>query len=409
MGLRPFELDGENGQACDDERNAWTGSNQEDEPDDRHGYPDDEDDDPSNQTEQRRALPGGRLRGGIAHCTECTCETNQLGWGVAGGCGLALGFGGVHPVDFGARIALRFLPESRRVFVDGWGDPALLDLLDITQQTMPRRAAVEWERTWEEGSLRVRHGRFDSPVPELPAAAADGFVLEIGPRGGSGRVCVLLPAWNDEGFRTRRRLAEGLAGRGITSWLIEAPLYGMRRVLHGSTPIRTVADFAVMTRTIVEEARALIVEARAAGYHAGVAGFSMGGSLTAVTAATLAMPIAVAPLAAAHAPDAVFTQGVLRSSVAWEALGENAWSRLADQLGRPSVLRVPPTAATRRAVMVAASADGFVPRAAAAAIHHHWPGSVMRWVRAGHATLLWRRSAALVDGIAHAFERTTAI
>ncbi len=222
------------------------------------------------------------------------------------------------------------------------------------------------------------------------------------------RRCVLLPAWNDEGYLTRRKLAERLADYGIGALILEAPLYGSRRIKARGTPIRTVSDFAVMTRGIVEEGRSLTWWAVQHSQLGGVAGYSMGGSLAAAVGASLDCSFALAPLAAAHAPDAVFVDGVLRAAIAWDALGRDARDRLRVTLAMPSVLRIAPTPATSTAVLVGASRDGFVPPAATQAVHDHWPGSELRWVRAGHATLLWRHLDVLAAAIAASFDRVAA-
>ncbi len=311
----------------------------------------------------------------------------------------------MHPIDLAARGVLHLLPRRRRVFIDGWGDPALLDLLDITTTAAPPPIEVVWERPRLDGEVRLRHGTFVSPISGLPAAAASAFVLGIEREAATGKVCVMLPAWNDEGYLTRRKFAEDLAASGIGTILLEAPFYGTRRCVHGGSPVRTVSDFALMTRAVVEEGRALLAWLTAHDIAAGVAGFSMGGSLAAAVGATTELPVAVAPLAAAHAPAPVFVEGVISASIAWDALGDNGRERLFEQLGRSSVLRLPPTPATSTAVAVGATRDGFVPPAATEAIHAHWPGSEIQWVTAGHATLLWRHRRSLVGAIIRAFER----
>jgi dienelactone hydrolase len=302
----------------------------------------------------------------------------------------------MHPIDFGAGIALRFLPGSKRVFSAGWGAPELLELLDITQAGPPPEFEVRWERSWDDHGLHLRHGRFDSPVAGLPHAAAAAFVSSVAPAGGTDRWCVLLPAWNDEGYTTRRKFAHRLAAAGVGALMLEAAMYGQRRPFHGGTPIKTVADFALMTRTIVEEGRGLVDWLHRAGATAGVAGYSMGGSLAATVGATIPYPIALAPLVCS---------GAISKSVAWDALGADGRVRLADQLMRPSVVRLAPTPATKTAVLVGATGDGFVPPEATEAIHQHWPGAEMRWIRRGHASLLWWGIDELTDAIVRSFER----
>jgi pimeloyl-ACP methyl ester carboxylesterase len=73
-----------------------------------------------------------------------------------------------------------------------------------------------------------------------------------------------------------------------------------------------------------------------------------------------------------------------------------------------SVLRLPVPDWTKAAVLVAARRDGFVPTRAVEALHHHWPGSELRWRSGGHATLLWRQRHALADAVADSFDRLAA-
>lgn len=314
----------------------------------------------------------------------------------------------MHVVDRAAGVALRLLPHGKRVFADGWGAGETADLLDVTAAGPPRALDLTWEPTTRHAGHETREGRFTAPVPGLPPAARVGHVLHVSPAGGGDATCVMLPAWNDEGYATRLRLATRLAATGLASYLVEAPFYGRRRVAPGGSPVRTVADFALLSRSVVEEGRSLVAGLAAEGRSVGVAGYSMGGSLAATVGATLELPMAIAPLAAAHAPAPVFTEGVIRNAVAWDALGPGGRGRLGELLSRPSLLRIPPTPSTRNAVLVAATKDGFVAGEATQAIHRHWPGSELRWVRAGHATLLWRRIDVLVAAVVDAFARSKA-
>jgi hypothetical protein len=314
----------------------------------------------------------------------------------------------MHPIDRGAGLALRFLPSDKRVFSQGWGDAATIELVDITAAGPPASIDVEWGRPDTSGALVQTDGRFAAPLTGLPDAAQQGHVLHVAPHGDAMGTCVLLPAWNDEGYGTRLRFATRLAARGLASYVLEAPFYGHRRSAPGGSPVRTVADFALLTRSIVEEGRSLVAGLARTGAPTGVAGYSMGGSLAATVGATLDLPIAVAPLAAAHAPSSVFSEGVLSNGVAWDALEPEGRTRLTEVLLGPSLLRIDPTPATRTAVLVGATRDGFVTPPVTKAIHDHWPGSELRWVRAGHATLLWWHIDDLVQAIADSFARTAA-
>ena len=55
-------------------------------------------------------------------------------------------------------------------------------------------------------------------------------------------------------------------------------------------------------------------------------------------------------------------------------------------------------------MLVAATGDGFVPPTASQAIADHW-GAEIRWIRAGHGTLLARHRDALVEAVVDSIER----
>ena len=313
----------------------------------------------------------------------------------------------MHLIDRGAGVVLRFLGDHERVFRDGWGDSDLLSHIDLARVTPPAAIEIEWDMPRRSDRLVLTNGRFVSPVKCLPEAARQAQVRLVKPSKAARRVCVLLPAWNDEGYATRMRLAKRLAAAGVASILLEAAFYGQRRVDRTGSPIRTVSDFALLSRSVVDEGRAIVSHLVEQGRLAGVSGYSMGGSLAAVVAATVEVPLAVTLLAASYSPHVVFLHGVLRDAVAWKALEPGGRERLADVLETGSVLSVPPSPATRRAVIVAARGDGFVPAESSLAIHHHWPGSEMQWVNGGHASLLWTRPGVLAEAMVHGFDRAT--
>ena len=197
-----------------------------------------------------------------------------------------------------------------------------------------------------------------------------------------------------------------LAQRGIASVILENPFYGVRRPQHRDQPIHTVADFVLMGDGAVGEARAMLATLQPK-EEVGIGGYSMGGNMTAIVSTTMPFPVATAALAASHSPGPVYLNGVLRNGIDWEALGGEAASRarLARLLYRASALLVEPPPHTSNAVIVAATRDGFVPARAATALHEHWPGSVLHWVDAGHATLLWWHKELLADAVAESFDR----
>jgi dienelactone hydrolase len=311
----------------------------------------------------------------------------------------------MHPLDLLAGLLYRLPSRRTVVFPDGWGDEEGLALFDAAFGPEPPPAQIEWGRKEEHRRFRRRRGWFTSPVADrLPTAARAVPVEEILPAQGAVRHVVMLPAWNDHGFEERRKLAVLLAERGIGARSFDIPFYGTRRTTPaGSQAIRTVADFARMGHGAVQEARALL-----AGLDepsVGVTGYSMGGNLAALTAAATTRPMAVAAIAASHSPAPVYLDGVLSGAIAWGALGGRAAApELRATLAKATATAVAPLPHLRAAVVVAATGDGFVPAASSQVLADHW-GVDLHTIRAGHATLLWRRREDLADLVVEAFDR----
>jgi pimeloyl-ACP methyl ester carboxylesterase len=255
----------------------------------------------------------------------------------------------------------------------------------------------------------MRDFSFESPFDMLPEEATTVRARWITTDPEPERVAVLHPAWNDEDYDTRTRIARMLLERGVASVLIQHPLYGERR--RGAPlefPVPLVSDFCVMGRAAVLEGRSLVTHLVDAGYRVGVSGYSMGGNIAGFVGALVEQPVAVAPLAASYAAEPVFFGGVLRNTIAWDSLGgktDAVIERLGAVLRAGSILNHPPPEHTRAAVIVGGTRDGYVPTSAVQAIHRHWPGSRMEWVRAGHASLLIRHRPRLIDAIVDAFDR----
>jgi hypothetical protein len=317
----------------------------------------------------------------------------------------------MHWLDGISARALARTPPQKRVFRGGWGDPAALD--EYLQEAavappLPEAPVDEGpEQAWN--GLRARDLTFDSPGRYLTNANRLARARLIDSPAGADRAVVLMASWNDHGYEGRRRLAADLAARGIASALLEQPFYGERRSDPADEqPITTVADFMWMGRAAVLEGRVLADYLRRKGYQVGVTGYSMGGNMAGFLAATMPFPVAPALLAAAHSPGPAFLHGILQRTVDWEALGGDTpevRQRLSDVLHSASILRFPAPPHARAAVLVAATRDGYIPTAAAQAIHRHWPGSELEWVNGGHATLLWFHRDRLVAAVLRSFER----
>lgn len=313
----------------------------------------------------------------------------------------------MHPIDRGVAIMARRGPERLRIFPAGWGDPGHIELLGNTDllSSEPPEVQISWSPTKHLTDRTVRDGWFRAPT-DVPSKAATATVRLIQPPRGADRLCLLMAAWNDHGYDTRQLLAEELLLRDIGSLILEIPYYGGRRVVEpDEQPIPTVADFARMGVGAVTEGRALLHHFRSR-YQMGVSGYSMGGNIGALVGAAAGFPVAMAPLAASHSPGPVFLDGVISNGIQWDALGgRDQEDMLRTALSSVSVLNVAPPSWASCAVMVIGRSDGFIPRSAAEALHAHWPGSELRRVPGGHATVLWRQRAAMADAVENSFTR----
>ncbi len=313
----------------------------------------------------------------------------------------------MHPIDrLGSTIVSRG-PDRLRFFTDGWGDLSAIDAADIPSEP-PRPIGIEWVSNAVDDGITTSVGVFESPVATLPDHARHGAVTRVLPVDGTDRMVVLMAAWNEHDSRARFGIARRLARRGIGSLVLENPYYGIRRPNdHDGQPIRTVADFFRMGIGAVTEGRGLLAAVREEGFVPGVAGYSMGGNVAALVSSTMPFPVATAPLAASYSPAPVYLDGALRGGIDWTALGgeSSAEVRLREALLKASVLDRPAPDHARHAVLVSARSDGYVPPTATRALHAHWPGSELRWVGAGHATLLWLHKSALATAIEDSFLR----
>ena len=307
------------------------------------------------------------------------------------------------------RLAIRFVRSSRypKFFSAGWGDQDALELFlaNSDQHPEPPAAEIHWSAdTSDDRDTVVRDGIFQSPSPDLPPEIATARVRWMSGRNGSERVCLLMPATNDHGYVTRSRLAKHLARSDVASLMLESPFYGSRKVSGGGP--HTVLEAMILGRAAATEGLSLARAFQSEGRTVGVSGYSMGGSISAVISALSTSPLATAPLAASHSPAPVFCEGVLRQAVDWAALGGATAQRdLADVLGRSSALLLPPPVHASSAIFAVGRDDGYIPPHAITSLHRHWPGSELRWLRGGHASIYFVGFRRLAGVIVEAFER----
>jgi len=320
-------------------------------------------------------------------------------------------------------LAGRLVARRARFFEEGWGSSALLERLSGGPQgfALPELHEVTLSAPRREGGVLVQEGRFPSPaaVGPLPAASAEArFQLLLPTKAGPRPpVCLFLAASGDHGFGLRRFLAQPLLSAGVGALLLENPYYGSRRPPgQKGEALRTVADLLLMGRATAVEAVALLGWLLARGHpKVGLSGYSMGGSMAAYAACFFPLPLAVIPVAVAHSAAPVFTQGVLSALPDWESLGrtcggaEAARRRLAELLEGLSITRLAPLPHPRRAIIVAARKDGFVPSASTLRLLQHWRGTELRYLPGGHVSGLLAGRSIIARAILDAFSRVEAL
>ncbi len=307
----------------------------------------------------------------------------------------------LHPVDRLASLLQQSL--APRVFCNGWGEESHLGALDVGDPGPPARITPVLEApTRVEGCTWAR-GTFPSPETRLPEASRTARFVWVRPEAGETGTAVLLAAWGEHSLVPRLRMATRLAARGLGSVILENPLYGSRRTRPGQV-ITTVAEFAVMGRAVVQEARALAEWARPHG-AVGFGGFSMGANTAALAGALTPFPVAMGLMAPSHSPGPVWRDGAVRGSVDVDALGPDALDRLTEALSRVSVLAIPPPPHAAHAVIVAGRRDGYVLAETTEALADHWPEAEVRWTDAGHGTLIWFHRSDWIDAIVDSFGR----
>jgi dienelactone hydrolase len=294
---------------------------------------------------------------------------------------------------------------------EGWGESGMLELgAEVLQVREPVPLAPRWTSERRQSGVLVRDGVVPSPLERLAPECRDVHVRWLLPDGQRPRgVYVLLSSWGEEGYGRRTWLAARLLREGYGVMLLENAFYGLRRGLAQRGPILPrFSDLVLMGLATLQEARGLLGYLRAEGHRPGIAGYSMGGQMALMTGASIPWPLPIVGMAPSASPVAVLTEGPLQRGVAWKALGggdpAGARNRLREELGRISVLALPPPADPSRAIIVGTARDGFVPPREMEAIARHW-GAELRWIPAGHVSAVVFHRNALQQAMLDAFAR----
>jgi len=314
---------------------------------------------------------------------------------------------GAHPID----VVVAWLMCGSKLFTRGWGDESLLT--DLAQHTgfanPPPAMCVDWRTTARRGSNVQRDGTFESPLRLLPRDARTAYVRAWS-RPGNAAACVILAGSREEGYSMRERVFGALTDRGLDLYLLENPFYGRRRTAP-SASLATFSDQALMNVGMVWEARALLEYLRNDYNKLTVAGYSMGGHMAAITAAVCPFPLACAALATGASAAPIYTQGLLSWSIDLDALaGEShlqsaARQRLHRLIEAADVTHHAPPVRPDAAVLVGCARDGYILRTEIQRLHGHWPGSILRWLPAGHVTALITGRPALRNAIVDATQK----
>jgi predicted alpha/beta hydrolase family esterase len=102
---------------------------------------------------------------------------------------------------------------------------------------------------------------------------------------------------------------------------------------------------------------------------------------------------------------------VLSAVPDWEALSrttgspEAARQRLSELLAAASTTALPPLSNPRRAILMAARQDGFVPSSSTLRLLRHWRGAELRYLPGGHLSAFLTGRSAIIRAILDAFSR----
>ena len=354
-----------------------------------------------------------------------------------------------HPLD----VVIALVTRWSKLFSRGWGDESLLTRLSspVSYHDPPPSVSVTWSPRGERGGILRRDGSFASPLKLLPKEASTAHA-RAWTRAGNHAAVVILAASRDEGYQVRERVFGPLVRLGFDLYFMENPFYGLRRT-RGGPGLITVSDHGMMVLGMVLEARALLEHLREHYQKVAVAGYSMGGHMAAITAAVSPFPLACAAMAAGASAGSVYIRGLLSWCVDFRALGAafrnfpatstssgpvadagssgSAQPRdiFADRTGMVSmgqnvrgsarssaaarerllqlfavadVTCFPPPQRPDAAVIAGCQRDGYVLRRETERLHQHWPGSILRWIPAGHFSALISSRRALCDCVADA-------
>ena len=294
------------------------------------------------------------------------------------------------------------------MFFGGWGDAKTLVSIEngVSRMAGADAVTVQWETPRRRSGVEVIDGRFLSPRVDLvlPDESLTAHVRWW--KGGGERLLVVMAGSGEQGYFVREQVWAPLSRAGVDVMLLENPYYGVRRPKSQSgTVLETVLDQVKMTAASVAEASGLLQWGKASGYRSvALAGYSMGGYMASVTAAVTPLDVGLVALASGVSARQTFTETLYARCIDFDALGHDR-VRLGALVDRGSVRHLPMPARTDAAILVGCTRDGFVPNDDTQALADLWPRAELRWVKAGHVSVILSARRALRQAALDSFAR----
>jgi hypothetical protein len=292
--------------------------------------------------------------------------------------------------------------RSRDLFFrNGWGDPSILNELSdpalLSGPATPVAQVRFADRPTKLNGLS-KDVEFLSPMSKfLPEESKMARLRIYLPKNYTKKtpLTLIFAMTGDAGFKNRIfSFSKDLLNEGIGTVLLENSYYGFRRPKdQKSYMLNHVQDMLAMSIASVQEGKSILHWLREKGFeNLGVSGVSQGGMVASVVGAVSPEPVSIAASLAAHSPEVIFTEGLLRTFVDWKALGFKKPSEGAKKFrelfqgGDVTQLKTPN--APSRAYLQGAKRDLVVPSYSVKKIHENWPGSKLSWLPGTHVSSL---------------------
>jgi hypothetical protein len=315
-------------------------------------------------------------------------------------------------------LSTRFTNQFK-FFKKGFGETQFLDLIPdlILKDPLDAIAEVQWKKERRIGGVLWKYGVFESPFATyLPDSVKIAHIQMIAPSnlGPTTPLCIHFAMTGDQGFTKRLfAMALPLVKDGIASVILEIPYYGLRKPkTQFHIFVNTVSDFFKMCGGTISEGISLLNYFKKQGHtQLGVSGVSMGGNISCFVTSLYKEQIASIPCLPPHSPQPVFVRGLLKDSLHWKKLSEEAGdletaqSKMDEIMDSVSLLHFPVPVSRKNVVLVAGDADAIVPPETVVQLHKYWEGSELRWVSGGHVRSIFGKTGIFRHAIRDSFRR----